>query len=56
MIEINLNTDTITSALERAMRALPDLSPVMEDIGEYLRTSTLKRFAQGTAPDGSKWA
>lgn len=35
---------------------LADLTPVMQDLGEYLVDSTKRRFASGTAPDGSPWA
>lgn len=35
---------------------LGDLTPVMQDLGEYLISSTKARFASGTAPDGTPWA
>lgn len=33
-----------------------DLSGLMADIGELLKTSTQDRFKSGTAPDGTPWA
>lgn len=33
-----------------------DLSGLMDDIGETLLESTWRRFATGTAPDGTAWA
>lgn len=35
---------------------LGDLTPVMQDLGEYLVTSTKGRFGTSTAPDGTPWA
>lgn len=35
---------------------LGDLTPVMQDLGEYLVVSTKSRFASSTAPDGTPWA
>lgn len=35
---------------------LADLTPVMQDLGEYGVESTKRRFATGTAPDGTPWA
>ena len=35
---------------------LQDMTPVYEDIGEYMVGATKDRFQTGTAPDGSKWA
>ncbi len=56
MVEVILKEDQITGALDRVAAALTDLSPVMQDFGEYLITSTKARFPTGKAPDGSTWA
>ena len=56
MITIEINDTDITGALARAVAALTDTAPLMADIAEYLRTSTVKRFGDGIAPDGSPWA
>lgn len=52
--EINLSqAEALFAALDAA---LTDMTPVMNDLGELLTTSTKERFPTGTAPDGSKWA
>lgn len=56
MITIEINDTDVTSALARAVTALTDTTPLMEGIAEYLRTSTVKRFKEGKAPDGSSWS
>lgn len=56
MFSVELKSDQVTGALARLAGELADMTPVMEDIGEYLVRSTKKRFADGTAPDGAAWA
>lgn len=56
MYSIEFNLDTFSPALQRLASSLADMSPVMQDIGEYLITSTKERFPTGKAPDGSAWA
>jgi phage virion morphogenesis protein len=52
--EIDLGAaEALFAALDAA---LTDMTPVMNDLGEYLTTSTKDRFKAGTAPDGTKWA
>ena len=52
--EINLRAaEALFAALDAA---LTDMTPVMNDLGELLTTSTKDRFPTGTAPDGSRWA
>lgn len=55
MIEIKINDQEVTNALARLFRRLTDLTPVMDDIGEYMVESTKQRFNTGVAPDGRKW-
>lgn len=54
MISIEFNASQVTGALDRLSGAMSDLSPVMQDIAEYLVVSTKERFPAGTAPDGTK--
>lgn len=44
----------MASRLERALRRA-DLKPLLKGIGEALRESTVLRFGQSKAPDGSTW-
>lgn len=48
----------VTSALEQLyglLARVEDPSPVLRKVGEALISSTMDRFATGTAPDGSSW-
>ena len=56
MIEVELKTDDLTRALEQLRARLSDMTPVMQDIGEYLVESTKARFVAGVDPDGDPWA
>lgn len=40
---------------DRTQRTLADLTPVMQEIGEAMRTSTIRRFETETGPDGRRW-
>lgn len=53
---IIITDDEITAALARVGAALDNPLPLMQDLGEYLVTSTKQRFPTGKAPDGSVWA
>lgn len=55
MLRIQFNAAPVNDRLEAAGRALDDLTPVFQDIGEYMIEATRQRFRQGEAPDGSKW-
>ncbi len=48
--------DSLTPALARLTGGLADMTPVMQDLGEYFVLSTKARFPTGKAPDGSAWA
>ena len=54
-ITVKINVDEITARLGKAKDALGDLTPVYQDIGEYLIESTKARFRRGEAPDGTRW-
>lgn len=56
MIRSDLNTDRLSPALMAVAEAVDNMTPVMQDIGEYLIKSTRERFPKGEAPDGSMWA
>lgn len=56
MIITEINTSFAEALLRDLDAALTDMTPVMNDLGEYLTTSTKERFKLGTAPDGTKWA
>lgn len=43
-------------AIQQAVRQLADMTPVFQDIGEYMIQATRQRFVEGKAPDGSAWA
>lgn len=53
MITIELKDEEVLSGLEAL---LADLTPVMNEIGEFLVKSTKARFKAGVAPDGTAWA
>jgi phage virion morphogenesis protein len=56
MITIEIDDAALRAALGRAAAALADPSPLMADIGEYVREATKRRFAAGAGPDGVAWA
>ncbi len=56
MISISFNAMPVFSALERAGEQLDDLTPIHQEIGEYMIESTRQRFQRGEAPDGDAWA
>lgn len=55
MIRIQFNADAVFQHLDRTRAALSDMTPVYQDIGEYMIKATRDRFPAGTAPDGTKW-
>lgn len=56
MVEIVIQNDEITAALDRTVGAIDNPLPLFQDLGEYLVLSTKQRFPTGRAPDGSVWA
>lgn len=56
MITIEIKNDGISAGLQRALDALTNTQPLMNQLGEYLVESTKQRFPTGRAPDGSVWA
>jgi len=56
MYTLEFNDDETLRALDRLSDGLGDLSIMMQDVAEFLVTSTKDRFGEGTAPDGTPWA
>ncbi|MDO9639682.1 MAG: phage virion morphogenesis protein [Pseudotabrizicola sp.] len=56
MIEHKMDLSATEALFAALDAALTDMTPVMNDLGELLTTSTKDRFPTGTAPDGTKWA
>lgn len=56
MIEHKIDLSAAEALFAALDAALTDMTPVMDDLGELLTTSTKDRFPTGTAPDGTKWA
>lgn len=52
MIKVEISDAEVQSALNRIAAGLTDMTPVMQDIGELVTTSTKDRFGRGLAPDG----
>lgn len=55
MIRIVFNPEPLVARLGEASRRLADMTPVHQDIGEFMVEATRKRFVTSTAPDGTKW-
>lgn len=58
MFNLQLNAGPSRAALRRAIDALgpAGMTPLHEEIGEYMLRVTEQRFQAGTAPDGTRWA
>ncbi|WP_425230211.1 phage virion morphogenesis protein [Sphingomonas sp.] len=55
MIRIEFNVAPVLAKLASAKKLLGDLTPVHQDIAEYMVQTTKGRFITSTAPDGSRW-
>lgn len=56
MFQYELNGEASRKAIREAIGVLDDMTPVFEDIGEYLLEQRRKRFQEGRGPDGTPWA
>lgn len=56
MITIELDDRQVLDALNDLLQRTGDVTPALQEIGEYLIKSTKERFGSGTAPDGTPWA
>lgn len=55
-ITIELQTQRAGEKIGNLLALLQHPRPALDDIGEYLITSTKQRFIKGESPDGEKWA
>lgn len=55
MIRIEFNTSAVFDRLDRARATLDDLTPLHQDITDYMVKATRDRFRTSTAPDGTRW-
>lgn len=56
MLKVEFNATAARDAVVRAKATLADMTPVYQDIAEYMIEVTRQRFASGTDPDGNAWA
>ena len=54
-IRIDIQDEAVRAALDRLGAAAEDLTPAMDEIGDYLTAATQQRFERGTGPDGKAW-
>ncbi len=55
MIKVEFKYQALSQALGEVGRRLGDMTPIHEDIGEYVVRVTKERFKQGIDPDGHAW-
>jgi phage gpG-like protein len=55
MIKFEFSAAPVFVQLDRARAKLDDMTPVYEDISEYMIKATRDRFGSSTAPDGTRW-
>lgn len=56
MIRHEINDAEVNATLSRLAQAMADMTPAMQEIGDFLTASTKDRFIQHVAPDGTPWA
>lgn len=56
MIHIQITDRSALDALQRLRARAADMTPAMNDLGEYLTEMTKRRFITGIGPDGVRWA
>lgn len=56
MIRIEFKYQGVFDALEQASRRLEDMTPIYQEVGEYMIEATKERFRKGIDPDGKAWA
>jgi phage virion morphogenesis protein len=54
-IRFEIRDESLRAALARAVAALSDFTPAMEDIASHMEEETRGRFETGRAPDGTPW-
>lgn len=55
MANVEFNATAALDAIQRAQGLLADMTPVFDEIGEYMIDATRQRFLRGEAPDGTRW-
>lgn len=55
-VRIDIDDRDVLAALQNLQRAAGDLTPALEDIGEYLLRSHDERWSREETPDGTPWA
>jgi phage virion morphogenesis protein len=56
MTQITVVDAELQAALSEFIGRAENLTPALNDLGEYLLRKTRQRFDTSTAPDGTKWA
>lgn len=57
ILEFNeFNAGATRAAIRAAAAQIEDMTPIFQDITEYMVEATRRRFRTGKAPDGTKWA
>lgn len=56
MFGVQFNAGKSQTAIRSALALLRDMTPVFQEVLDYMIRVTEQRFVTGTAPDGSKWA
>lgn len=56
MFTLEITDDDLSLALVRPEDGLSDMTPVMQDLGDYLIKSTQDRMLRGEQPDGTPFA
>ena len=54
-VSVGIEGSALDAALERLAAVLTNPSAVMDQVGRYLVSSTLRRFERERAPDGKPW-
>jgi phage gpG-like protein len=55
MMKFEFNASAVFDQLARARSELEDMTPIHQDIADYMVKATRDRFPAGTAPDGTRW-
>ena len=55
-LTVEIDDTAALRALNRALAATRDMTPLMRDIGEELLTTTRERFVGQKSPEGTPWA
>lgn len=56
MLKIQLNAGAARDAIREAIGSLTDMTPIFQEIGEYLTVVHRQRFIDGKGPDGKAWS